>query len=171
MLKLYHGITSTCSKRVRITLAAKELDWESELIDLSKRENLEPDYLKLNPNGVVPTLDHDGRILTESNVIIEYLDEAFPNPPLRPLDPYERARMRIWMDRFENQFHRNINTISWIGQGRYKRFEGKSAAELQAILDSQATEEKTRNPETSHRVRRIGRRPRPRRSAHGRSPR
>ena len=142
MLKLYHGAGSTCSKRVRITLAEKGLEWESAHIDLAKRENLDPEYLKLNPNGVVPTLVHDGRVLYESNFIIEYLDEVFSTPPLRPAEPYERAQMRIWMDRIEHVLHRNINSVSWIKQGRYKRFEGMSKAELQEVLDSQATEEK-----------------------------
>lgn len=142
MLKLYHGVTSTCSKRVRITLAEKDLDWESHHMVLATRENLEPWYLKLNPDGVVPTLDHDGRILCESNFIIEYLDEAFPDVPLRPADPFGRAQMRIWMDRIEHVLHRNINIVSWIKQGRYKRFEGMTEDELQAVYDAQATEEK-----------------------------
>ena len=142
MLTLYHGVTSTCSKRVRITLAEKDAEWESVHLNLAKRENLDPDYLKLNPNGVVPTLVHDGKILFESNVIIEYLDDVFPDPPLRPKQAFERARMRIWMDRIEHVLHRNINTVSWIKQGRFKRFDGMTEAELQAVLDSQATEEK-----------------------------
>jgi glutathione S-transferase len=142
MLTLYHGATSTCSKRVRITLAEKELDWESVHLNLSKRENLDPEYLKLNPNGVVPTLVHDGRVMIESLYIIQYLDEAFPGVALSPSDPFERAWMRIWMDRIEHILHRNINTVSWIRQGRYKRFEGMTDSELQAVLDSQATEER-----------------------------
>lgn len=142
MLKLYHGVTSTCSRRVRICLAEKGLDWESVHIDLSKRENLDPEYLKLNPNGVVPTLVHDGRALYESNFIMEYLDEIFPDVPLRPKGPYERARMRVWMDRIEHVLHRNINVVSWIKQGRYKRFEDMSEDQLQEVYDSQATEEK-----------------------------
>ena len=142
MLKLYHGATSTCSKRVRIALAEKGLAWESHHMVLARRENLEPWYLELNPNGVVPTLDHDGRILYESNVIIDYLDEAFPEVPLRPADPFARAHMRIWLDRIEHVLHRNINTVSWIKQERYKRFEGMTEDELQAVYDAQATEDK-----------------------------
>jgi len=142
MLTLYHGVTSTCSKRVRITLAEKGAEWESVHLNLAKRENLDPEYLKLNPNGVVPTLVHDDRVLYESNFIIEYLDEVFPEPALHPADPYERAHMRIWMDRIEHVLHRNINTVSWIKQGRNKRFAGMTPDELQAVFDSQATEEK-----------------------------
>ena len=111
VLKLYHQWTSTCSKRVRITLAEKNLDWESHHIDLRELEHLEPWYIKLNPEGVVPTLEHDERILTESNFIIEYLDEVFPDIPLRPDDYYERWKMRNWMHRFETILHKNINTI------------------------------------------------------------
>lgn len=142
MLTLYHGDTSTCSKRVRITLAEKGVEWDSKFLDLAKRDNLDPEYLKINPNGVVPTIVHDGKVLYESNMIIEYLDEIFPDPPLRPTDPYLRAKMHVWMDRIEHVLHRNINTVSWIKQGRDKRFDGMSDAELQAVLDSQATEEK-----------------------------
>jgi len=142
MLTLYHGDTSTCSKRVRITLAEKGVGWDSKFMDLAKRDNLDPEYLKINPNGVVPTIVHNGKVLYESNVIIEYLDEIYPEPPLRPTDPYLRAQMHVWMDRIEHVLHRNINTVSWIKQGRYKRFDGMSDAELQAVLDSQATEEK-----------------------------
>ncbi len=142
MIELYHNGMSTCSQKVRITLAEKGVEWESVHLNLAKRENLDPDYLTLNPDGVVPTLVHDGRVVCESNVIIEYLDEVHPDPPLRPADPYERARMRIWMDRIEHVLHRNIDTVSWIKQGRFKRFEGMSEDELQAVLDSQATEEK-----------------------------
>ncbi|MDG2269179.1 MAG: glutathione S-transferase family protein, partial [Alphaproteobacteria bacterium] len=58
---------------------------------------LEPDYLKLNPNGVVPTFVHDGTILIESSAILEYLEEVIPDPALAPGDAVGRARMRAWM--------------------------------------------------------------------------
>jgi glutathione S-transferase len=142
MLKLYHWWSSTCSRRVRIGLAEKKLEWESVYVNLRKSENLEPWYVKLNPNGVVPTLDHDGRIIIESNFILEYLDDVCPGVPLRPEDPYERARMRIWMDKFEHVLHRNINVISFIKQGRIDRFKHLCEKELQAAIDRQPTEAK-----------------------------
>ena len=141
MLKLFHGATSTCSKRVRMTFAEKKLVWESHHISLAKRENLQAWYKKINPNGVVPTLMHDEKIICESNFIIEYLDETFPENPLRPHDLFDRAQMRIWMDRFEHVLHRNINTVSWIKQGRYKRFDGMDKKQLGTVYKSQATEE------------------------------
>lgn len=113
MLKLYHRWGSTCSKRVRICLAEKGLDWEGRIMSAEgERENLEPWYIKLNPNGVVPTIDHNGRILCESCVILEYLDDVFPEIPLRPANPYDRAMMRIWLDKAEFVVHKNINVIS-----------------------------------------------------------
>lgn len=139
MLTLYHGDRSTCSKRVRICLAEKGLDWQSVHLDLMKHENLDPEYLKLNPLGVVPTLDHDGKILIESIFINEYLDDCFPEIPLRPEDPFERAQMRIWTDRFEHVVYRHINTISFNKQGRYERFAALSPAAFQEMLDRQAT--------------------------------
>jgi len=137
MLELYHFWGSTCSKRVRICLAEKELEWESHHTRLDRREHLQPEYVKMNPNGVVPTLVHDDRVLIESMFIMEYLDDTFPAQPLRPTDAYERAQMRIWMDRCEHVLHKSVNVISFIKQGRYKRFQGMSEEELQATLNEQ----------------------------------
>ena len=114
MLELFHFWSSTCSRKVRFTLAEKGLNWRSHHIDIvEKLENLEPEYIKLNPNGVVPTLRHNGNIITESNIIIEYLDDAFPHVPLSPEDHYLRSLMRLWLDTAETQVHKNINIISY----------------------------------------------------------
>jgi glutathione S-transferase len=98
MLALYHFDRSTAAQKVRLALAEKELAWESRYVDpgLGKREQHDPGYLALNPRGVVPTLLHDGKVIRESQVILEYLEDVFPAPPLRPAEPAERARMRLW---------------------------------------------------------------------------
>jgi glutathione S-transferase len=96
MLELYHSWRSTCSRKVRIALAEKGLDYVGHPLNLQKFEHHHPDYLKLNPNGYVPTLVHDGVPYVESSVINEYLDDRFPQVPLRPRDPAARARMRVW---------------------------------------------------------------------------
>ena len=101
-IELYHTAHSTCSQKVRLTLAEKGMpergkDWIEHEVDLGKFQQLEPEYLKLNPNGVVPTLVHDGQVLIESTAILEYLEEVFPDPPLAPPDAVGRARMRAWM--------------------------------------------------------------------------
>ena len=93
MLELYHFDRSPAAQKVRLALAEKGLDWDGHYIEtcFDKRDQHDPGYLKLNPRGVVPTLVHDGRVIRESNVILEYIEDAFPAPPLRPADPYERA--------------------------------------------------------------------------------
>lgn len=96
MLELYHAGLTTCSKKARLCLAEKGLDYVSHYVNLREFEHHRPEYLALNPNGVVPTLVHDGRVIVESTFINEYLDEVFPEPSLRPADPVLRAAMRGW---------------------------------------------------------------------------
>ncbi|HWH76485.1 MAG TPA: glutathione S-transferase family protein [Candidatus Binatus sp.] len=104
-IKLYHDVPSTNSDRVKIALAEKGLAWEGIWVKLSKREQKSPEHLKRNPYGKIPVLDDDGRILFESCIINEYLDEKYPNPPLMPKDPYQRARGRILVDYALNYLH------------------------------------------------------------------
>ena len=95
---LYNAPQSTCSQRVRFVLNAKTIPFDEIKLDLLAGDQLKPDYLALNPNGVVPTLDHDGAIIIDSSVIIEYLDEVAPEPAkFTPEDPVLRARMRALM--------------------------------------------------------------------------
>lgn len=96
MLELWNARASTCSQKVRLVLAEKGLEWVDRQVDFLKREQISDWYLRLNPNGVVPTLVHDGVPLIESSVINEYLDEVFPPCLLVPSDPKERAHMRAW---------------------------------------------------------------------------
>lgn len=97
MLTLYHANHSTCSQKVRLCLAEKGLEFESRLINLGTNEHLTPEYLAMNPNGVVPTLVHDGQIIRDSGVICEYLEEVFPDTALMPTDPVARAEVRGWI--------------------------------------------------------------------------
>lgn len=112
MLKLYHYWSSVCSQKARLCLAEKNLPWESVHIDIFRFENYEPGYTRLNPKAVVPTLEHDGRILIESNVILEYLEDEFPEVCLRPADTCERALMRLWVYNSEELGHWNVNVCS-----------------------------------------------------------
>lgn len=98
MLELYNAAVSTCSQRVRQALHEKGLEYLDRRLLLSKGEHLTPEFLKLNPNGTVPALVHDGKAIPDSSVIMEYLEDAFAgSPPLRPRDPYEISRMRAWV--------------------------------------------------------------------------
>jgi glutathione S-transferase len=93
---LYDHPASPCARRVRIALIEKGVRWRSRPIDLEHLEQKSPWYLALNPNGIVPTLQHGARVVWESNVITEYLDAVFPDPPLYPADPWERAQAKMW---------------------------------------------------------------------------
>ena len=77
---LYDHPASPCARRVRIALIEKGVRWRSRPIDLEHLEQKSPWYLALNPNGIVPTLQHGARVVWESNVITEYLDAVFPEP-------------------------------------------------------------------------------------------
>jgi maleylacetoacetate isomerase len=93
-MKLYTYWRSSCSYRVRIALGLKGLAWESIPVHLVKGEQRDPSYLAHNPSGFVPTLVlDDGTELVQSLAILDYLEAAWPNPPLLPADPLARARV------------------------------------------------------------------------------
>ena len=112
VLELYHAAMSTCAQKVRLTLAEKGLAWQGHHMDLRAGDQHRPDYLRLNPKGVVPTLVDDGAPVIESTLINEYLDEAFPEALLRPADPPARARMRVWTKRLDEGDHFATGVIS-----------------------------------------------------------
>ncbi|MGH0033847.1 MAG: glutathione S-transferase family protein [Myxococcota bacterium] len=105
MLELYHNALSSCSQKVRIVLGEKHLDWKGHEVDLLGGGQHDPEYVKLNPNHVVPTLVHDGHVLIESTLINEYLDDAFPERPMRPADPAARHAMRLFVKRIDDGVH------------------------------------------------------------------
>ena len=131
MLYLYHGTTSVCAIKARLTLTEKNLAWDGEVLDLQRGDQHRPEYEKLNPNHVVPTLVHDGRVLIESTLIIEYLDEAFATPALMPADPYARAQARLWMKKIDDYLHAACSTVTFAIAFR-KVLLKKTAQELEA---------------------------------------
>jgi glutathione S-transferase len=112
MLELYHNNMSVCAQKVRLVLREKGLEATEHHLNLRKGDQFEPDYLKLNPNGVVPTLIQDGRPIIESTLIAEYLDEAYPEPALRPADLVLRAEMRRWASIPDQGLHAACGTVS-----------------------------------------------------------
>jgi glutathione S-transferase len=113
VLELWHEWNSVHSFKVRVVLAEKAVLWESRRLELLKFEHLQPEYLRLNPNGVVPTLVHDGKTILESSIICEYLDETFAEPALLPPDPYARARARAWLKYFDDVLHPALRALSF----------------------------------------------------------
>ena len=112
-LELYTHPMSPCSQKVRIVLFEKNLSWTKVDVDLPGKANLEPDYLKLNPLGVVPTLVDDDKPVIESSIICEYLEDKFPEPVLRPADPWQVAKMRFWMKHIDNKVHPSCGALQW----------------------------------------------------------
>lgn len=98
MIKLYDFKSSPNCQRVKVVLAEKNLPYEIVPVDLTKKEQKTPEYLKMNPYGKVPVLTDDSTVLYESLVINEYLDEKYPNPPLMPKDLAKKAKARILVD-------------------------------------------------------------------------
>lgn len=132
MLELYDNGNSVCAQKVRVALAEKGLEWKRH--DLTLRgDQFDPQYMKLNPNGVVPTLVHDGRIVTESSVILYYLDEAFPTPPLMPREPLERMKVRM-VNKLIDEYVHNACVILTFGTAFRPWFAGLSAEQIDQRL-------------------------------------
>lgn len=135
MIELYHNDMSTCSQKVRLALAEKGLEWEGHHLNLREGDQQQPAYLKLNPNGVVPTLVDDGTVVIESTVINEFIDDAYPNPPLRPQSAQSRARMRLWTKQLDEGLHAATGVLSTCIAFRHQHFANKSETEIHDYLD------------------------------------
>ena len=116
--RLYHYWRSSSSWRVRWALAHKQIAFESVAVNLLASEQQSETFRQLNPNGYVPALAIDGHLLTESVAIVEYLDETRPERPLRPADPYLRARMRqlVELVNADTQPLQNLNVLHRLGE-------------------------------------------------------
>ena len=135
MLELYHSGLTTCSKQVRLCLREKEISYKSHYIELRNYENLNPNYLKLNPNGVVPTLVHDGKPIYNSFVITEYLEDLYPEKPLRPADPGDKATMRLWTWTADD-VHLATTMITYANALQKQVDADLSAADTKLLLES-----------------------------------
>lgn len=105
MIKLYTFPPSTNSRKVRIALLEKGLEFERINVDLTKREQKNPDYLKIHPFGQIPALDDEGFVVYDSTVINEYLEDEYPYPALMPKDSEGRARARMMEDFRDSYFN------------------------------------------------------------------
>jgi glutathione S-transferase len=105
MIKLYTFPASSNSRKVRVALIEKGLEFERVNVDLTKKEQKNPDYLKIHPFGQVPALDDEGFIIYDSTIINEYLEDEYPYPPLMPKDSEGRARARLMEDLRDSHFN------------------------------------------------------------------
>jgi glutathione S-transferase len=135
---LFHFAQSNCSQRVRMALVVKGVPWVSHHVDLSRQAHLQPDYLAINPRGLVPALVHDGRVHIESNDILLYIDRTFEGPALRPEDETRASAMQTLLD-LSTDFQPTIKTLSH--ERLFRRFRTFSEADLEHLAASGADRE------------------------------
>jgi glutathione S-transferase len=112
-LKYYHAEPAANSLKSMIPLFEKALAFESVYVDLHKFEQHSDWFVAINPEGQVPVLDHDGVIVTHTTVINEYLEDVFPDVPLRPRDPVGAARMRYWNKFVDEHVTNHVSMHGW----------------------------------------------------------
>ena len=139
MLVLYHHGSSACAAKTRFALDEKRLGWESRYVDILRGEQFSREFLALNPKAVVPVLIHDGVVIRESTVICEYVEETFPDRPLYPRSPLERASVRYWTKAVDEELHPACSALTYVvshrhtilrnGVGNFEQFLAQGAAE------------------------------------------
>lgn len=113
MLELYHFEPTANSLKSMLCLNEKGVEFASHYVNLHEFEQHSPEYVKVNPNGQVPALIHDGAVITESTLINEYVEDVFPEPPLRPADPVACWRMRFWTKFVDEYFCPALSILGW----------------------------------------------------------
>ena len=113
MLELLGGPTSTCCGKVHLTALEKGQEVFAREVNTHKHQNLTDEYIKLNRDGMIPTLIHDGLVLVESSVIMRYIDRCFPEPSLTPSEPLESMRMDLLMKDLDERYHSAIAFLSF----------------------------------------------------------
>ena len=108
MIEVYYAPPSIYGRKVLVVLMEKNLDFRIRPLSFSAGDLCKDFYLRLNPNAEVPTLIDEGKILYESTAIVEYLNEAYPQPPLMPDDPFKRAQIRMIDDFCDLHLFRSI---------------------------------------------------------------
>jgi maleylacetoacetate isomerase/maleylpyruvate isomerase len=127
MRALYTFFRSSTSYRVRIALAVKGLEWEPRFISLPGMEHRVPAYMAVNPQGLVPALVEDDHVVAQSLAILEYLDEVYPEPPMLPADPFDRAYVRSLSQIIGCDIHplNNVRVLKWL-KSRWKLSDADS---------------------------------------------
>jgi glutathione S-transferase len=135
MTTLYHHGSSVCAAKARFAINEKGVPWNGVYLDILKGDQFDAEYMKLNPKAVVPTLVHDGKVIVESTVIAEYIDEVFPEPPLKPATAYGRAKMRLWTKAVDEDVHPACGEVTFVSCHRHilKRLP---PVELEQFLNS-----------------------------------
>lgn len=143
MLELYHHGSSACAAKVRFALAEKALDWKGHYVDILAGEQFRPGFLAVNPKAVVPVLVHDRRVIPESTVICEYVEEVFPANPIYPQDPYERARVRMWTKAVDEELHPACSAATYVVSHRHTILRQGAAGSFEDFLKGAGAEGRT----------------------------
>lgn len=147
MLALYHYPSSPCAGKVRAVLTQKGVVYDSRWVNILEKENLRPEYLKLNPKGVVPVLLDGDHVLTESTIIMEYLDSAYEKDSLKPANTYDQSRMRKWTKWVDESLHANWAGLGWtilIRPDWLKKSKEEAHGLLAKLIDPARRERQTR---------------------------
>ena len=134
-ITLYCFPQSTCSQKVRLALWEKNIAFEERHVDHKSREHLSDWYLKLNPNGVVPTLTDGDAVIIDSSVILEYLEDVYPEHEMSPRDFVKRAHMRKWLRYLEEVSTPAIRVPSF-NKFLAKRYEKMEDDAYQAMAEA-----------------------------------
>jgi len=150
-MELYTYFRSSSAYRVRIALNLKGIGYEARFVHLQRGEQRLPEHLSLNPQGLVPVLLDNGNVLTQSLAIIEYLEEAYPKPPLLPTQKFGRARVRALAQAIACEIHplNNLRVLNYLGSALgheeaerlawYRHWIREGFEALEKMLQSPAT--------------------------------
>lgn len=128
---LYHHGSSVCAAKVRFAMAEKGIKWDGVYIDILAGEQFTPEYQKINPKSVVPTLIHKDLVIPDSTVIVEYLDQILPENSVHPTDPWQRAQARYWTKAVDEDLHPACGKMTFLCSHRHTVLKklGKEGAE------------------------------------------
>ncbi len=141
MLELYYFPNATCGVKARLALYEKEVDYTRRNLNRDAGDLNTPEYRALNPNGVVPTMVHDGHVLIESTIIMNYTDDAFDGPPLKPDTPSGRADMAMWMKLVDERYFPALADVTYATSQRARvRARHQTEAEIEDYLRHVANE-------------------------------
>ena len=133
-VRLYHWEPNANSGKPMLALAEKGVGFDSHYIDMLAFDQHKPDYLAINPQGTIPAMVHDGRVLVESTAIMEYVNDAFAGPALMPDKAQDRLRIRWWMKFMDQWLGPSFSMIGWsVFVGPMVR--QRDPAELEAAID------------------------------------
>lgn len=132
MPKLYHWEPNQGSAAALICLHEKGVAFDGAYVDVLAFEHVRPPFLAVNPDGLVPALTDGDVTITETGPLVQYVDEAYPGPPLTPADPYDRWRMRRWLKFAQEDFAPAISALGWRKHAA-QRFGGQAPSALAQV--------------------------------------